>query len=218
MADVSAPTLTFTRGNVLDYWLAHAEGLTVEPLGVPVERVVVSAPLGHAETLIVRSPVTRRRRAIPAASIEAVAPSAGHLLLETEPRGTGPRIPRPSSTSLTAAAATAARARSIAVAHAAGAGRSTRAGLTTGAAWLRPRVALAAAAGLRAARRAGDGGRRLAPHLAAGARTTVATGLRLLLAAAGAARALGESVAAAARQAASAERLRAGRRGLDAGD
>ena len=218
MADASAPTLTFTRGStVLDYWLAHAEGLTVEPLGVPVESVVVSQPLGHAEALIVRSPVTRRRRAIPAASIAAVAPSAGHLLLETPIREAGPRIPLPSNASLTAAGATAARAGGLALAHGTRAGRSARAGLTAGAAWLRPRVTQAAAGSHRAVRRARDVRRRLAPYLAAGARTTVATGIRLLLVATSAARALGRSVAAARRHAASAGRLRAGR-GLDAGD
>ena len=38
MADVSAHTPIFSRGStVLDYWLAHAEGLTIQPLGVRVE-------------------------------------------------------------------------------------------------------------------------------------------------------------------------------------
>src|SRR6267378_1983607 len=50
MADVSARTPVFSRGStVLDYWLAHAEGLTVQPLGARVEHVIVKAPVGHAE-------------------------------------------------------------------------------------------------------------------------------------------------------------------------
>src|SRR5437764_12951984 len=66
MADMSARTPIFSRGSsVLDYWLAHAEGLTIQPLGARVEEVVVVAPVGRAESLIVRSRVTRRRRAIP---------------------------------------------------------------------------------------------------------------------------------------------------------
>jgi len=40
--------------------------MTVEPLGSRVEEVVVTAPLGHAESLIVRSRLTHRRRTIPA--------------------------------------------------------------------------------------------------------------------------------------------------------
>ena len=56
MADVSAHAPIFRRGSaVLDYWLVHAEGLTVQPLGARVEEVVVAAPVGRAEALIVRS-------------------------------------------------------------------------------------------------------------------------------------------------------------------
>ena len=88
MADVSAHTPIFSRGStVLDYWLAHAEGLTIQPLGARVEEVVVVAPVGRAESLVVRSRVTRRRRTIPADAIAAVAPSTGDLLLDPpEPR------------------------------------------------------------------------------------------------------------------------------------
>ena len=97
MADVSAHTPIFSRGStVLDYWLAHAEGLTIQPLGARVEEVVVVAPVGRAESLVVRSRVTRRRRTIPAASIAAVAPSTGDLLLDApEPRAPF-KVPRPS--------------------------------------------------------------------------------------------------------------------------
>ena len=99
MADVSAHTPIFSRGStVLDYWLAHAEGLTIQPLGARVEEVVVVAPVGRAESLVVRSRVTRRRKRIPADAIAAVAPSTGDLLLDPpEPRAPfDSRAPRPS--------------------------------------------------------------------------------------------------------------------------
>src|SRR5436305_1894292 len=118
MADVSAHTPLFVRGStVLDYWLAHAEGLTVQPLGARVEHVVVSAPVGHAESLIIRSRMTRRRRSIPADSIAAVAPSRGHLLLDVAELRTGPRIPRPSPERIAAARGSATHGGRVARAH-----------------------------------------------------------------------------------------------------
>ena len=104
MADVSAHTPIFSRGStVLDYWLAHAEGLTIQPLGARVEEVVVVAPVGRAESLVVRSRLTRRRRTIPADAIAAVAPSTGDLLLDPpEPRAPF-RVPRPSPERIAAA-------------------------------------------------------------------------------------------------------------------
>src|SRR3954468_6247277 len=97
MADVSARTPIFSRGStVLDYWLAHAEGMTIQPLGARVEEVVAAAPIGRAESLLGRSRVTRRRRAIPPDSIAAVEPSTGNLLLDASGSGGGLRIPRPS--------------------------------------------------------------------------------------------------------------------------
>ena len=105
MADMSAHTPIFSRGStVLDYWLAHAEGLTIQPLGARVEEVVVVAPVGRAESLVVRSRVTRRRRTIPAAAIAAVTPSTGDLLLDApEPRAPF-KVPRPSPERIAAAA------------------------------------------------------------------------------------------------------------------
>ena len=128
MADVSAHTPIFSRGStVLDYWLAHAEGLTIQPLGARVEEVVVVAPVGRAESLVVRSRVTRRRRTIPAASIAAVAPSTGDLLLDApEPRAPF-KVPRPSPERIAAARA-----------YAAGSAQRTQAGTRSAAAWLRP--------------------------------------------------------------------------------
>lgn len=83
MANVSAHTPSFARGSpVLDYWLVHAEGLTVQPIGARVEEVVVAASAGRAEALIVRSRMTRRRKAIPAELIAAVEPTTGQLLLD----------------------------------------------------------------------------------------------------------------------------------------
>jgi hypothetical protein len=84
MTTVSRQTPSFPRGSaVLEYWLVHAEGLVVQPLHARVEEVVVRLPDGRAETLIVRSRVTGRRRAIPAAAIAAVEPTAGRLMLDT---------------------------------------------------------------------------------------------------------------------------------------
>lgn len=83
MTGATAQAPMFSRGsNVLDYWLLHAEGLVVRPLGVQVEEVIASDPLGGAETLIVRSRVRRRRVEIPARAIVAVEPSTGVLVLE----------------------------------------------------------------------------------------------------------------------------------------
>jgi hypothetical protein len=195
MADLSAHTPVFSRGSsVLDYWLVHSEGMTVEPLGARVEEVVVTAPIGRAESLIVRSRVTRRRKTIPAGSIAAVEPSTGHLLLDPHERQVGLRTAR---------------------AHAVGAARVTRAGTVSGFAWLRPRAVHAGTTTARhsrsAAVRTGTGVAWLAPRVASRARAAGATGARWTLAAAvivarGAARAARELERAAA---AAAERGRA---------
>jgi len=190
MADLSAHTPVFSRGSsVLDYWLVHSEGMTVEPLGSRVEEVVVTAPLGHAESLIVRSRLTHRRRTIPAESIAAVEPSSGSLLLDPPERSAGRRIPRPSPEHIAAARASAVQA-GMTIARQS---RSAAVRTGTGLAWLAPRVA-------------------------SRARTAAATGARLTLAAAvivarGAARATRElehaAAAAAERGRASLERRRA---------
>jgi hypothetical protein len=195
MADLSAHTPVFSRGSsVLDYWLVHSEGMTVEPLGARVEEVVVTAPVGRAETLIVRSRMTRRRKEIPVESIAAVEPSTGHLILDPRERHVGLRIAR---------------------AHAVGAARVTRAGTASAFAWLRPRAVHAGTTTARhsrsAAVRTGTGVAWLAPRVASRARTAGATGARWTLAAAvivarGAARAARELERAAA---ATAERGRA---------
>jgi hypothetical protein len=204
MADVSAPAPIFSRGSsVLDYWLVHSEGMTVEPLGARVEEVVVTAPLGHAEALIVRSRMTRRRKEIPAESIAAVEPSTGHLLLDPQERHVGLRT---------------ARARVV------GAARVTRAATVSAFAWLRPRAVQAGTTTARHSRSAavhtGTGVAWLAPRVAGRARTAGATGARLTLAAAvivarGAARAAREleraAASAAERGRASLERRRARR-------
>src|SRR5258708_39622248 len=96
MADVSAHTLIFSRGStVLDYWLVHGEGMMGGPIGARVEEVVVGAPIGRAEALIVRSRITHRPRAIPADSIVAGDPSEGHFLLGASGSDARPQIPRP---------------------------------------------------------------------------------------------------------------------------
>ena len=130
MADASAHTPIFSRGStVLDYWLAHAEGMTIQPLGARVEEVVVVSPVGRAETLVVRSRVTRRRKSIPAASIAAVAPSTGDLLLDTPAPRAPFKVPRPSPERIAAAKA-----------HAAGSVQRTQSGTRSAAAWLRPQA------------------------------------------------------------------------------
>lgn len=83
----------FRRGsNVLEYWLAHAEGFDVSSsaahLGV-VERVRVEPTGGHARELVVRTPVLHRRRRLAAAAFAAVDPASRRLELAA----TGPAPP-----------------------------------------------------------------------------------------------------------------------------
>src|SRR5581483_1444718 len=220
MADASADPHVFSRGStVLDYWLVHAEGLTVQPLGVRVEEVVVAPRVGRAKALIVRSRVTRRRRAIPADAIAAVEPSSGRLLLDPpaprEPR----RLPRPSPervATVRTAAATGGRTVRL---HAAAASRSTRAGAAASLVWLRPRaaraVAHAAHAGRLGATRAREGASWLAPRIAAALRAAAAAAGRLAHAAAAAVARAAGSAAERARAALEAHRAR---RSLDAED
>ena len=160
MANAPAHAPIFPRGStVLEYWLVHAEGLTVQPLGARVEKVVVAAPEGRAESLVVRSGVTRRRTRIPAGAIAAVHPSAGELLLD--PSATPPRtqvnVPRPSSDQLVNVA------------------RRTQRGTEHAVAWARPRVANAADATARGVTRAtehtGRGIAWLTPRVISAART-----------------------------------------------
>jgi hypothetical protein len=186
MADVSANAPIFSRGStVLDYWLVHAEGLIVQPLGARVEEVVVGAPVGRAEALIVRSRVTRRLREIPADSIVAVEPSSGHLLLEATESGSALRIPRPSPERIAAARANSGRGIRVAQAHAAGAAHWTRAGTRSTFSWLRPRAVRSGAMTTQYVRLAGartaTGVAWLAPRIAAGARVACVTGARWTL-------------------------------------
>src|SRR3954462_10989712 len=161
MAHVSARTPTFSRGSaVLDYWLAHAEGLPVQPPGARVEEVVVAPRAGRAEALIVRSRVTRRRKSIPAESIGAVEPTAGELLLDVPDRDPRWKI---------------------------AAARST-AGAAAALAWLRPRTVRAGRTSAYAARigaaRTSQVAAWLAPRARAVARTSAAAAMRWTLAAA----------------------------------
>jgi hypothetical protein len=177
MANAPARTLTFPRGSaVLDYWLAHAEGLTIQPLGARVEEVVVTPRMGRAESLIVRSRVTRRRRSIPAASIGAVEPTAGELLLDVDP-GPRARVPRPSDEQIAAARARAKRGALFAWA-----------GATSTLAWLRPQAVrlgrTSANAGRVAVTRTSQGAAWLAPRARVVARTSAAAAVRWTLAAA----------------------------------
>jgi hypothetical protein len=185
MADVSAHTPTFSRGSaVLDYWLVHAEGLTIQPLGARVEEVVVTAPVGHAEALIVRSRMTRRRKAIPAASIVAVEPSAGRLLMDAK-TGAGQRTPRLSPERIAAARINAGRGQRFARAHAAGVLLSTRTGSVAALSWLRPRAVHVSKSTAQhsqlAATQTARGVVWLTPRVVAAARTASSTTARLML-------------------------------------
>jgi hypothetical protein len=187
MADVSAHTPVFVRGStVLDYWLAHAEGLTVQPSGARVEEVVARAPIGRPETLIVRSRMMRRRKEIPADSIAAVDPSSGHLLLDHPAAASPLRIPRPSAEQLAGARVTAVRGGRLAQAGAVSAARLTEAGSRSAVSWLRPRLVQAGVATGRVTRLAGartaTGARWLAPRISAGARMSGAVAVRFALA------------------------------------
>jgi hypothetical protein len=194
----SARTPRFSRGSrVLDYWLVHAEGLTVQPTGAVVEKVV-TGPTGRAEVLIVRSRTTRRRKDIPAASIAAFEPSSRRLLLDPPARLIDLRIPRPSPARIAATRATTARAGVSARAYVAGAAHAVRSGTRSGVEWLRPRAVqggamiaqssrvVAARAAARAhwlAARTAAGAHWLAPRVVATSRTVGAAVARWTLAA-----------------------------------
>ena len=187
MADVSADTPIFSRGStVLDYWLVHAKGLTVQPLGARVEEVVVTAPIGRAESLIVRSRRTHRRREIPAASIVAVEPSSGNLLLDASEGSAGLHIPRPSPARIAAARASSERGIRLVQTQTVGAARLTNAGTRSALSWLRPRAALVVATTAKHSRVAAGQTARgmawLAPRVAAGVRVALTTGARWTLA------------------------------------
>lgn len=143
MANAPAHAPIFPRGStVLEYWLVHAEGLTVQPLGARVEKVVVAAPEGRAESLVIRSGVTRRRTQIPAGAIAAVHPSAGELLLDPSatPQRAHVSVPRPSPDHLVSAARRTQRGTESAVAWARPRVESAADATARGVAWLTPRV------------------------------------------------------------------------------
>ena len=182
----SARTPSFSRGSrVLDYWLAHAEGLTVQPTGAVVEKVV-TGPTGRAEVLIVRSRTTRRRRNIPAASIAAFEPSSRRLLLDP-PAPLVLRIPRPSPARIAAPRETPARAGAPPRAYALAAAHAVRSGTRSSVEWLRPRAvqggAMVAQSSRLVAARTAAGAHWLAPRLVATSRTVAAAVTRWTLAA-----------------------------------
>src|SRR5262245_10094566 len=185
MANVSAPPPVFPRGStVLDYWLAHAEGLTVQPIGARVEEVVVTPRVGRAEALIVRSRMMRRRKEIPAERIAAVEPATGQLLLEPAAQR-AVRIPHPSRDHFAAAGTTALRGGHAARTQVNTATRATRAGTTAAVVWLRPRAAHAGTTTARYTRTAAGHSRRgvvwLAPRVLRHARIAAAEAARLVL-------------------------------------
>jgi sporulation protein YlmC with PRC-barrel domain len=70
----------FCRGsNVLEYWLANAEGFVVRSRGSRVgvvDGVVLDPARGRASALVLSSPVLHRRRVVLASTVEAVDPEA----------------------------------------------------------------------------------------------------------------------------------------------
>ena len=167
------PTV-FRRGsNVLEYWLAHAEGFEVASRRVRparVERVVVDPVRGHATGLIVRSFGVGRsqRRIVAADAVVAVDPFLRTLHLAHSPRALPPAGARAASLLVAAAGRTRPVMARLPPATSAGAraarawlvprlkqtnsliaqyGRELGVGIGAAAAWLRPRLrALASAA------------------------------------------------------------------------
>src|SRR5258708_5743474 len=84
----------FGRGsNVLEYWLANAEGFVVRSHGSRVgvvRRVVVDPARGRASAPSRRPPFLPRRRVVLARTIEAVAPEARLFELEADERAPRP--------------------------------------------------------------------------------------------------------------------------------
>jgi hypothetical protein len=133
--------------------------------------------------------MTRRRKSIPAASIIAVEPSAGRLLMaaQTATRP-GLRTPRLSPERIAAARINAGRGRRFARAHAAGVLCSMRTGSVATFSWLRPRAVHVSKSTARhshvAAVQTARGAVWLTPRVVAGARTAGSTTARLTLTAA----------------------------------
>lgn len=160
------PTV-FRRGsNVLEYWLAHAEGFEVASRRVRparVERVVVDPVRGHATGLIVRSFGVGRshRRIVAADAVVAVDPFLRTLHLVHSPRALPPAGTRAASLLVAAARRTRPIVARLPPATAAGAravrawflprlkqansiaerfGRELGAQIGAAVAWLRPRL------------------------------------------------------------------------------
>jgi hypothetical protein len=85
----------FGRGsNVLEYWLARAEGFHVRARGARlgvVEDVVLDPARGTASALVLSSRFLHRRRVVLAGAVEAVDPEARLFELEVEEH-----VPQPS--------------------------------------------------------------------------------------------------------------------------
>jgi hypothetical protein len=90
MPEVRPRPEVFDRGSpVFAYWLTHAKGLDVEPLGAVVERVLVPAPFEPPNALLLRFPGTGRTRTIAADRVIGVNPANASLLLARRQR---PRV------------------------------------------------------------------------------------------------------------------------------
>jgi hypothetical protein len=130
--------------------------------------------------------MTRRRRAIPAASIVSVEPSAGTLLMDARTEaGAGRRAPRLSAARIAAARVHAERSHRFARTHGAAGLRSMRTGSVATLSWLRPRALRVSKSTARRSQRAAaqtaKGVVWLTPRVVAGARTAGSTAARLTL-------------------------------------
>ncbi len=182
MIDEQLQATVFERGsNVLDYWLAHAEGFDVVARGKRrrrVDHVVVDRQLGSASVLVVRSKRGRRHRVIPVVAVSAVDPFERLLYLSPRRRpGADVARVRPH---VVQAARTAHRAGHVAVDRLAPravlAARVTRRQSIRAALWLAPRLLETGRLVRLVSARAGDASRRavtrLRPVLVEAARTT----------------------------------------------
>ena len=175
----------FGRGsNVLEYWLAHAEGFDVVSRRKPrhrVDHVIVDRQVGAASVLVVRRRRGRRTRVIPVSAIAAVDPFERLLYVTPKRRA---RTAAHGAYRAQQAAVTWAHPRLVETA------RLTHRGSVRAGTWLRPRIVAASrATTLAAARFAAAvvaGMRLVGPHIVRAGVETVSLSRRF--AGAGAAR------------------------------
>jgi hypothetical protein len=186
IAPVGRHASVFERGsNVLEYWLAHAEGFEVAPRMLRrrrVERVVLDPAGGHAKAVIVRSSFRRSRQLLPADAVVGVDAFARVLHVDG---------PQPRHAPRAALASAGARAGRQVVPLLLGATAAALAAL----AWLQPRVRAGGRGARRAAFHARVGLAWLRPRVQARARGAGAAAAALAAVAAESSRAQAQRVA-----------------------